>query len=236
MPLIYQFKITIRYTSPPIWRRIQISADSTFKKLHETIQVLFQWSNSHLHHFKFTSLPQSKCAHLPVDFRHLQTTNVFIEQEDEVSATTSEFYTIQNLFSNKLNQLMGIDSIEPGVFHELNRFRSVIASIRTQYSEEEECLYDWFSKEKERCIYTYDFGDDWQHEIVLEKIIESDETLTFPICLKARELPPVEDSGGYWEEDDEVEENTKYGYLKQNELDEINQSLKRLSKRKIRRI
>ena len=48
---IYQFKITIQESRPPIWRRIQVQ-DCTLDKLHEHIQTAMGWTNSHLHHFK----------------------------------------------------------------------------------------------------------------------------------------------------------------------------------------
>jgi hypothetical protein len=48
---VYQFKITLSDTKPPIWRRIQIE-NCTLDKLHEHIQTAMGWMNSHLHQFK----------------------------------------------------------------------------------------------------------------------------------------------------------------------------------------
>ena len=48
---IYQFRITLRRSKPPIWRRIQV-ADCTLDKLHEHIQTAMGWTNSHLHQFE----------------------------------------------------------------------------------------------------------------------------------------------------------------------------------------
>jgi hypothetical protein len=48
---VYQFKITLQESHPPIWRRIQVR-DCTLDKLHEHIQTAMGWTNSHLHHFK----------------------------------------------------------------------------------------------------------------------------------------------------------------------------------------
>jgi hypothetical protein len=48
---VYQFKITLLDTKPPIWRRIQVQ-DGTLDKLHEHIQTAMGWTNSHLHHFR----------------------------------------------------------------------------------------------------------------------------------------------------------------------------------------
>ncbi len=50
--VVYQFKITLLRTQPPIWRRIQVR-ECSLDKLHEHIQTAMGWTNSHLHHFKF---------------------------------------------------------------------------------------------------------------------------------------------------------------------------------------
>lgn len=47
---VYQFKITLVESKPPIWRRIQVR-NCTLDKLHEAIQTAMGWTNSHLHHF-----------------------------------------------------------------------------------------------------------------------------------------------------------------------------------------
>ncbi len=47
----YQFKITLKESQPPIWRRIQVE-DCTLDKLHEHIQTAMGWTNSHLNQFK----------------------------------------------------------------------------------------------------------------------------------------------------------------------------------------
>ena len=48
---LYQFKITLLESQPPIWCRIQVR-DSTLDKLHERIQTAMGWTNSHLHRFE----------------------------------------------------------------------------------------------------------------------------------------------------------------------------------------
>jgi len=48
---VYQIKITLLDTQPPIWRRIQVQ-DCTLEKLHELIQTAMGWTNSHMHHFR----------------------------------------------------------------------------------------------------------------------------------------------------------------------------------------
>jgi len=53
-----------------------------------------------------------------------------------------------------------------------------------------------FTTEKQAFTYIYDFGDDWIHQIVLEKIL-SDE-IKHPVCLVGKGACPPEDCGGPW--------------------------------------
>jgi hypothetical protein len=48
---IYQLKVTLKHSKPPIWRRIQVRADITLYKLHQILQIAMGWTNSHLHQF-----------------------------------------------------------------------------------------------------------------------------------------------------------------------------------------
>lgn len=45
-------KITLEDTHPPIWRRVIVPDQITFRDLHEIIQVLFGWEGYHLHSFE----------------------------------------------------------------------------------------------------------------------------------------------------------------------------------------
>jgi hypothetical protein len=45
--------------------------------------------------------------------------------------------------------------------------------------------------------YTYDFGDDWEHDIVLEKVLPPG-TVTSVSCLAGKGACPPEDCGGAW--------------------------------------
>ncbi|MCJ7840157.1 plasmid pRiA4b ORF-3 family protein [Lederbergia sp. NSJ-179] len=66
------------------------------------------------------------------------------------------------------------------------------------YKEEEAVLSDFFLKEKDRAVYTYDFGDDWNHEIVLEKVLAPENGVSYPLCVKAMREAPEEDSRGMY--------------------------------------
>ncbi len=57
-------------------------------------------------------------------------------------------------------------------------------------------ISDLLKKEKDKMVYEYDFGDSWEHNIILEKINTADENETLPICLTGKNSCPPEDCGG----------------------------------------
>ncbi|NJO48028.1 MAG: plasmid pRiA4b ORF-3 family protein [Oscillatoriales cyanobacterium RM1_1_9] len=48
---IYQIKVTLKGSKPPIWRRLLVSNTITLGQLHEVLQIAMGWTNSHLHQF-----------------------------------------------------------------------------------------------------------------------------------------------------------------------------------------
>ena len=49
---IYQIRITLKGSKPPIWRKLAVASDIVLADLHEVIQIAMGWTNSHLHQFK----------------------------------------------------------------------------------------------------------------------------------------------------------------------------------------
>ena len=49
---VYQLKVTLLDTKPPIWRRVLVDASSTLDHVHEVIQAAFGWWGYHLHEFE----------------------------------------------------------------------------------------------------------------------------------------------------------------------------------------
>jgi len=48
---IYQIKVTLQHTKPPIWRRLLVPTGITLRKLHVILQIAMGWTDSHLHQF-----------------------------------------------------------------------------------------------------------------------------------------------------------------------------------------
>lgn len=52
--------------------------------------------------------------------------------------------------------------------------------------------------DRAKVVYSYDFGDDWRHDIVVEKIIAAEPGVAYPRCTGGRRDGPPEDCGGIW--------------------------------------
>ena len=67
--------------------------------------------------------------------------------------------------------------------------------------EDEFAIGDVLVEPGERLRYTYDFGDDWEHDIRLEKVLPPDADRhgsAVPVCLAGKGACPPEDCGGDW--------------------------------------
>ena len=70
---------------------------------------------------------------------------------------------------------------------------------RESSDEEETDLGKVLRAEGSVLEYEYDFGDDWRHRIVVEKIAPLDPGVRYPRCTGGRRAaPPAEDIGGIW--------------------------------------
>lgn len=49
-----------------------------------------------------------------------------------------------------------------------------------------------------RFRYLYDFGDDWDHDILVEKIVDRDPAAKYPRCTGGKRAAPPDDCGGIW--------------------------------------
>jgi hypothetical protein len=54
----------------------------------------------------------------------------------------------------------------------------------------------WFSKKNNKAVYIYDFGDNWEHTVILEKILPAEDDVEYPVSVAGARACPPEDCGG----------------------------------------
>jgi hypothetical protein len=57
-------------------------------------------------------------------------------------------------------------------------------------------IKEYFRRPGDRALYEYDFGDGWEHDVVLEEIAPRPARKKFPVCLDGARACPPEDCGG----------------------------------------
>jgi len=50
----------------------------------------------------------------------------------------------------------------------------------------------------QKFAYVYDFGDYWEHEIKVEKVLPAEPGVRYPVCITGKRACPPEDCGGPW--------------------------------------
>lgn len=145
---IYVLKITLNYTKPVIYRRVEVKANSTFEDLHYIIQTVMPWSDSHMHNFEIRVKP-----------------------------------TLQNMFR--------------GVIY-IQKRDEYDDMVKCDKRDETEVISNYLMMDGlKTCTYTYDFGDNWEHKIHLEKVIKADPKFTYPRCTGGKMKCPPDDCGSY---------------------------------------
>jgi hypothetical protein len=134
---IYQLKVTLLGTTPPIWRRLLVPSGITLDYLHDVLQVAMGWENCHMHDFR---IGQRRFGKPDPD-----------------------------------DGLMGMPATS-------NERTAQLSSV--------------LGKVGAKAVYTYDFGDGWEHGIVIEKVLLPQSGLMYPICTAGKRLAPPEDCGG----------------------------------------
>lgn len=136
----YRLKIQINGITPPVWRSVDVPAEIGLHDLHDTIQRLFAWNDSHLHEFMVGTHPAG-VRYAPDD---------------------------------------------PAADHwgdpPLNEKRVPLNSLLTE--------------PQDSFLYSYDFGDNWEHTITLESIGPAAGPGTLPHCVDGSGHAPQEDSFG----------------------------------------
>jgi hypothetical protein len=130
---VHKVKITLRGSTPPIWRRLEVYSSTTLEHLHRTIQEAFGWEGYHL--WVFQTPP-------------------------------GEYGVADRELGHRSAASAKLQDVAPGA--------------------------------GERIRYTYDFGDDWEHDLLVEDVLPAEPGVAYPRCLTGRRACPPEDCGGIW--------------------------------------
>lgn len=57
-------------------------------------------------------------------------------------------------------------------------------------------LDEYYTEPGVRSFYEYDFGDCWQREVLLEKVLRREANVNYPRCVAGKKACPPEDCGG----------------------------------------
>lgn len=134
---IYQIKVTLMGSDPPVWRRLLVPGDLTLEQLHRVLQAAMGWQDCHLH----------------------------------------EFFIGKQRFGTP-------DPME-----------RAFGGSRTA-SERTARLFEVLGRARAKAVYTYDFGDSWEHAVVVEKCLAGESGRDYPVCVAGERCGPPEDCGG----------------------------------------
>lgn len=57
-------------------------------------------------------------------------------------------------------------------------------------------IAEYFTEPGNEALYEYDFGDSWEHELLLEGILLKEKRVRYPRCIAGERACPPEDCGG----------------------------------------
>ena len=66
------------------------------------------------------------------------------------------------------------------------------------YADETKARLADVARVRTRMSYEYDFGDSWEHELVVEARAVAEDGKLYPACIAGQGACPPEDSGGVW--------------------------------------
>jgi len=97
-----------------------------------------------------------------------------------------------------IQAVMGWEDAHLHVFDVGGRRYSAPAMLPDAANEARVTLNSLAKSDMRRFTYTYDFGDDWEHDILIEKILPATTARAFPACVAGKRNCPPEDCGGPW--------------------------------------
>ncbi len=126
-------RLTVVGCQPKVWRRLLVRESMWLSRLHDSIQVIFDWYDYQTHAFNFDDLRYGN---------PLRRDELTIEDDRDVS------------------------------------------------------LADLDLEHRAQFTYGYHFGEGWQVEIKVEKVVALEKGIVYPSCIGGERAGPPEDCGG----------------------------------------
>lgn len=164
-----QLKVTLRNIKPSVWRRILVPSSYTFWDLHVAIQDAMGWQDTHLHEFDLEPTWSSQPVSIGVP-----------SDEGDAPGTDS----------------LRSDPAQPGHAPALASHDLEPASLPERLASWDVPLVRFVTLEQRKLSYSYDFGDGWEHNVLLEKVLPFVRGTALPQCTAGRRACPPEDCGG----------------------------------------
>jgi hypothetical protein len=132
---IYRLYVFLLDFAPPVWRRVELSSETSLAQLHKVLQAAMGWQDYHLHEFEIGS------------------------------------------------QRYGVPDTDYDLPGEVVKDSTVKLSTA-------------LPRKGASLLYSYDFGDNWAHSVVLEDIVPIEPETKYPRVLDGARACPPEDAGG----------------------------------------
>jgi len=162
----YQFLLTLDEVEPLVWRRFVIPTETSFKRLHDTIQFVMGWQDAHLYEFDIE------------------------REQDRLEIVEDEEMYEQHLHEQRKMKLKPQSNTDTE-FEKRYRQRLMHREMRKARTTKLPKYVETYNQ----FVYRYDYGDDWNHQLQLEKVL-LDYEVGHPILLDGAGACPPEDVGG----------------------------------------
>ena len=178
---ILQLKITLKGIKPAIWRRFLVKDSISFEQLHNMIQKIMSWENYHMSEFQIGD------------------EIITSDEKNSFNAAESCMHTvIKSPEFHKMVYHLNLSKSQASLdVKRLNKIlRNAEKNIPKNRFDMNSATNLLLKTEGQKFRYLYDFGDCWEHELIIERIFKPEEGKEYPVCIGGERSCPPEDCGG----------------------------------------
>ena len=140
-----------------------------FEKLHKIVQEIMGRKNYHLWEFKINGI-----SIIPPD------------EKGEFNLAESSFNKLFN--SPEFLKMFEKNNNRENISLDINKVNEILQKVTKEDERKEKLdiqtpINKLINGRVSKFFYRYDFGDDWQHLIVIEKVFKNDKNQKYPVCI-----------------------------------------------------